>query len=127
MDAATNVNDSTGLAFIARDKHGRFLAAKNLIIPVSFNPRTAEAFALKEALSWLYDKQWARVIIETDCQEVFFAVTDRMGVDFTPFGADIKDIQQLQRQFQHYCRWSCVSCLANMAAHELVRATRTSY
>lgn len=96
VDAATDVHGtSTGLSLVVRDEFGVLLAARNFCIPGNFTPRIAEAIAVKEALSWLHDKEWSRIIIESDCLQLINALNDD-GPDFTSFDIVIAEIKHME-------------------------------
>ncbi|XP_017216875.1 uncharacterized protein LOC108194444 [Daucus carota subsp. sativus] len=58
----------TGIGSVMRDEQGRFIRAKNQRIAVAYQPREAEAIALKETLSWVKDLGYRKCIFETDAK-----------------------------------------------------------
>lgn len=125
IDAATNVDDAfTGVAFVARDEHGRFVAARNSRIVGLFSPRVAEAIAFKEALSWIQAEGWTHVCCEGDSLDVVHAIESAFLLDLTSFGAVINDIKTLVRSWRGNCGVAAVPRTANSAAHCLAQATR---
>lgn len=77
VDAAVFSSQAmVSLGCVVRNSEGIFLAAKCDRFLGSFGAREAEAFGVREALSWLKKLQFPRVIIEIDCLQVFKALTE---------------------------------------------------
>ncbi|KAH9679251.1 rnase h domain-containing protein [Citrus sinensis] len=77
VDAAVFSSQAmVGLGCVVRNSEGIFLTAKCDRFLGSFGAREAEAFGVREALSWLKKLQFPRVIIEIDCLQVFKALTE---------------------------------------------------
>ncbi|XP_017240177.2 uncharacterized protein LOC108212974 [Daucus carota subsp. sativus] len=67
VDAAVFMLGGIGVAAVVRDDQGGFVAAHVLKLPGKWNPREAEALALKEALAWVIKKGYQKCEFETDC------------------------------------------------------------
>ncbi|XP_019189430.1 PREDICTED: uncharacterized protein LOC109183825 [Ipomoea nil] len=80
--------------------------------------REAEAMGTREALSWIKEKGWKRVILETDALIVTQAVAG--GNNISPFGSIIEDIRELMRQLPMVC-FRFVPRRKNMVAHTLAK------
>ena len=61
---------------VIRDSGGAFIAAKCQRFPGLFRPREAEALVVREALSWIKNLQLSKIIVEIDCLNVYFALTN---------------------------------------------------
>ncbi|XP_019158498.1 PREDICTED: uncharacterized protein LOC109155268 [Ipomoea nil] len=69
MDAAyQHATNATSVGAVLLEHDGRFVAAYNAPLPDCFSPLMAEAFACKEALSWLRARDERTVQIYMDCQ-----------------------------------------------------------
>lgn len=97
-----------------------FLGARCRKIEGVWNPREAEAIALKEALSWIMALQYDMCVFETDSKMLVHACTgDR---DESMFGTIVDDCVQLQKHInQVLIQFAFRS--ANRVAHELARVT----
>nr|GMC81691.1 uncharacterized protein LOC109176397 [Ipomoea batatas] len=73
---ASVIENSASFGAVIRTHSGLFLAAiSGPLRPVN-EARLAEALAIKEALSWLKSKQWQKICILTDCQQVCLSFSD---------------------------------------------------
>ncbi|KAM6552999.1 hypothetical protein CsatB_013761 [Cannabis sativa] len=70
-----------GDGIVARDEHGYMLEGVSRLCHGNIRPELAEAIGVREALSWIKDKQWPNVILETDCLVVYGDVP----TDMLPF------------------------------------------
>lgn len=61
-------------AFVVRNHNGQLLEAKSRCSRGRINPELAEAIGIREALSWVKQKQMNEVEIETDCLQVAQAI-----------------------------------------------------
>ncbi|KAH9753855.1 putative reverse transcriptase/RNA-dependent DNA polymerase [Citrus sinensis] len=98
---------------------GVFIAAKSSSLPGSFDPREAEALAVKEALSWLKTFPFTLVILEMDSLLVFNALHDQL-VYPNGFGSIIADCRVLAQSLGEVA-FSFVRRSANSAAHTVAR------
>lgn len=64
------------LGSVVRDAAGSVLGCISGYLKAVFEPKIAEAMAMKEALCWLKEKQFDHVIIESDCLEFINALND---------------------------------------------------
>lgn len=68
VDAAVFTDQgASGIGVIARDHAGDMLGARTRYFPEALNPSMVEAIAVKEALSWVKEKGWCSIVIESDC------------------------------------------------------------
>ncbi|XP_074322967.1 uncharacterized protein LOC141659927 [Apium graveolens] len=77
-------------------------------------PEHAEAIALKEALSWVKEKGWRRVVINSDCLAVIQAIRSNVILS-SPFGQVITECRMMLRDLN--IKLFFVKRSANMAAH----------
>ena len=85
---------------MVRDSQGLFLHAASRVVNGLFHIRELETMGLREALSWIKQLGFKRVIFETDSLQVVQALQNRYA-DFSEFGALIKDCLFLL-QGEHY-------------------------
>ncbi|KAH9802749.1 reverse transcriptase domain-containing protein [Citrus sinensis] len=120
VDAA--IDNSRGLisfGAVIRSAGGDFIAAKSDIFPGSFEPCVAEAFGVKEALSWLKEFAFHFVILEMDSLQVFNALNDKV-VYPNGFRSIIVDCRALAQSLGEVA-FSFVRRSANSAAHTIAR------
>ena len=84
-----------------------------------FHVRELVTLGLQEALSWIKQLSFKRVIFETDSLQVVQALQNRDD-DFSEFGALIKDCLSLL-QGEHYFSVAFTKRQNNVAAHILAR------
>ena len=65
---------SIGIGCVLRNSSGHFLLAITIPIQQQLGPKEAEVVGVREALSWVKQKNLTNVIVETDSQLVFNAV-----------------------------------------------------
>ncbi|KAH9752805.1 putative non-LTR reverse transcriptase [Citrus sinensis] len=124
VDAA--IDNSRGLisfGAVLRSAGGDFIAAKSDILPGSFEAREAEAFGVKEALSWLKEFAFHFVILEMDSLQVFNALNDKV-VYPNGFGSIIADCRALAQSLGEVA-FSFVRRSANSAAHTVAWVGRS--
>ncbi|KAK6923071.1 Ribonuclease H domain [Dillenia turbinata] len=63
-----NFGQRSGCGSIFRDHYGRFLVAGYNGTNGFFDPQMAEAFSIREVLSWLKDSRFQKVVVESDAQ-----------------------------------------------------------
>ena len=101
------------------DSQGLFLHAATRVVHGVFHVRELETMGLREALSWIKQLGFKRVIFETDSLQVVQALQNR-DADFSEFGALIKDcLFLLQRE--HYFSVVFTKRQNNVVAHILAR------
>ncbi|XP_074327739.1 uncharacterized protein LOC141665651 [Apium graveolens] len=103
---------------IVRGADGQFLLAHSVRREGMVPPREVEALSLKEALSWLKDKDFRRCIFETDSQVLAKSCNSVTGRSY--FATIVRDCMDL---FHHYDEVEvCFTRRsANSAAHALSR------
>ncbi|XP_019150180.1 PREDICTED: uncharacterized protein LOC109146988 [Ipomoea nil] len=81
-DAAVFVErDFASFGVVIMDKLGNVVAAKNGPVRCLNDVNLAEAIAIKEALSWAYDRRMTKVAVFSDCQTVCNAING-MALDY---------------------------------------------
>lgn len=121
VDAAINVAErKTGFGWVLRDDHGEFKNAKSGVWNGLFNPKEAEAMAIREALSWLKFHRRESVQIETDALQVVHGLDVENGSSsYDLILLDIKDmLKQLSNVSISFAKRS-----ANRVAHMLARGS----
>ena len=79
---------------VVHDSQGLFLHAASRVMNGLFQVRELETLGLREALSWIKQLGFDRVIFETDSLQVVQALQNRVA-DFSEFGVLIKDCLSL--------------------------------
>lgn len=120
VDAAifTEYNAS-GMGLIVRDDKGELIQAKTKCTFGMLSANMAEAMAIKEALSWIKDKDWRKVVVETDCLTAVQAIRSKAPL-LSPFGHVIQSCRNMLEDLNTVSLFF-VKRSANMAAHELAR------
>ncbi|XP_019159671.1 PREDICTED: uncharacterized protein LOC109156272 [Ipomoea nil] len=86
IDVAMDMNNCRmGFGWSAQDGEGRLLGVVMFVQKGLFLVKEAEAMGAREALSWIKEMGWNRVILETDSQVVTNAVSG--DVNLSPFGS----------------------------------------
>lgn len=67
-------SNSYAYSMIARDHTGELVEARALGKQGSIDPTMAEAISIKQTLSWIKQKLWREVILESDCLVVIHAI-----------------------------------------------------
>ena len=101
-----------------RDSQGLFLHVASRAVNGLFQVRELETLGLREALSWIKQLGFERVIFETDSLQVQ-ALQNRVA-DFSEFGVLIKDCLSLL-QGEPYFSVAFTKRQNNVAAHILAR------
>ena len=104
---------------VVRDSQGLFLHAASRVVHGLFHVRELETMGLREALSWIKQLGFKRVIFETDSLQVVQTLQNRHA-DFSEFGALIKDCLFLL-QGEHYFSVVFTKRQNNVVAHILAR------
>ncbi|KAM6600456.1 hypothetical protein CsatA_020065 [Cannabis sativa] len=106
---------SFGFGFIARDCHGEIIEAGSFNKNGTSSPELVELIGIKEALSWIKDKSWGRIVLESDCLLAVQAIHTNVALPST-FGMLVQDCQHLLSQMSHISL-CFVKRSANKAAH----------
>jgi len=90
-----------GFGAIIRDCRGTFISAK--ATPMTSLPpvRECEAYAVRDAILWAYERGLSNVIFETDVEVVADAIYD-MNHDISEFGDIIVDIRRFLSNHGNY-------------------------
>ncbi|XP_074352117.1 uncharacterized protein LOC141691281 [Apium graveolens] len=111
--------------FVLRDDQGDFIAGGGGRLLGALDPRTAEALAFREALSWIKNKGCQNVYMELDCLSVVEAIRCKAS-DEPYFGTVIEDfldlLKDLRSSFVYFVRRS-----ANSVAHAIDRASSSMF
>ncbi|KAL6130170.1 hypothetical protein ACLB2K_068551 [Fragaria x ananassa] len=121
VDAAfDNPNSLTGIGVIFRDADGIFLNGFQHSLPNAASLRHAELHALM--LEYALSYHLVSLIVETDCQELVYAITGH-SLDHFDLGFLISDLKQLLQQTD-----SAILCHvkseSNKVAHTLAREAK---
>ncbi|CAH9124076.1 unnamed protein product [Cuscuta epithymum] len=117
VDAAIDLKRGCcGLAMVGRETNGNFLAARRNAYAVTWEPKVAEAMAVREAIIWAQKQGWRRVEIETDAQLVSTGVIAEPGASY--FDLLVDDIRQMLALEANFSV-KHVSRSANRVAHAL--------
>ncbi|XP_019177735.1 PREDICTED: uncharacterized protein LOC109172940 [Ipomoea nil] len=107
-----------GYGWILRDAAGVVKGAATSTIQGIYSVREAEAIGAREALSWIKNKGWSQVVLETDAQVVTNAVV--ADQNFTPFGMIIAEVRALLEHLP-LVRFVFTKRNANVSAHLLAK------
>ncbi|KAL6204721.1 hypothetical protein ACLB2K_021988 [Fragaria x ananassa] len=98
VDAAfDNPNCLTGVGGVFRDANGTFLRGFRHSLPRAASIRHAKLHALIKGLEYALSDHLVLLIVETDCQELVYAVTGH-SLDHSDLGFFISDLKQLLQQ-----------------------------
>lgn len=110
-----------GLGLVARDSNGGLIQAKSVLHQSSVVPELAEVMAVKEALSWVKQMRWEKVVLESHSLVTVQAIRSRVSMR-SPFSLIVEEcrrkIEKLNNFYLYFIRRS-----ANMVANHLVRAS----
>ncbi|KAM6555534.1 hypothetical protein CsatB_002553 [Cannabis sativa] len=121
VDAAMfNGGNSYGIGLVARDRHSPLVEARMECFLDRVNPEVAEAIGVREALSWIKNRNWPRVVVETDCLTVVQALRSSVHM-ISLFGQIINECKQLMLELGHVSVFF-VERPANVVAHSFARA-----
>ncbi|KAM6561917.1 hypothetical protein CsatB_021915 [Cannabis sativa] len=109
-----------GYGIVARNEHGFMIEGLSRLCHGIVRPELAEAIGVREALSWIKDKRWQQVVLETDCLVVVQAIRNPTHM-ISLFGDVIKECQNLLVNLRGVTI-SFVKRSANLVAHTIARA-----
>ncbi|XP_019192730.1 PREDICTED: uncharacterized protein LOC109187027 [Ipomoea nil] len=107
-----------GYGWILRDAAGVVKGAATSTVQGIYSVREAEAIGAREALSWIKNKGWSQVVLETDAQVVTNAMVAYQN--FTPFGMIIAEVRGLLKHLP-LVRFVFTKRNANVSAHLLAK------
>ncbi|XP_060972201.1 uncharacterized protein LOC133038159 [Cannabis sativa] len=108
---------------VARSHLGILLEAKAKCVRGVVSPEVAEAIGIHEALSWIKDKQWSRVVIESDCLVAIQSIRSSSTMS-SYFGRIINKCKSLLDDLKDcFVSLRFVKRSANNGAHYLARST----
>lgn len=120
VDAATFCEyNAYGLGMVARNDKGELIQAKSKCRFGIVSVHMAEALAIKEALSWIQDRGWSKVVVESDCLTAIQAIRSKVSMR-SPYGHVIHSCRNMLEGLNTVSLFFVKRC-ANMAAHELAR------
>ncbi|KAL8118569.1 hypothetical protein AgCh_016186 [Apium graveolens] len=120
VDAAVFYDrDAVGSGLIARDDKGVLILAKTVVWLSPVAPVLAEAMAVKEALSWIDEIQWSKVVLASDCLVVEQVIRSKTPMR-SQLGSVIEDFRKYLRRLNKVSLYH-VKRSANMVAHQLAR------
>ncbi|XP_062101909.1 uncharacterized protein LOC133809260 [Humulus lupulus] len=112
---------SFSYACIARNEAGNPIEAITSCKQGSMSPELAEVMGIREALSWIKQKKWSNVTIETDCLLVIQAL--RSNATMASYFGDIVFECKRLSQVSSNISIVFVKRSANKVAHALARAS----
>ncbi|XP_030487638.2 uncharacterized protein LOC115704575 [Cannabis sativa] len=119
--AIFEASNAFGFGFIARSCDGKLIEGVSTYKIGRVAPEIAEVTGIKEALSWIKDKGWQKVSLETDCLVAVQALHSSASLP-SAFGLLILDCQQLLAKL-HNVKIYFVKRSANRATHFLARSS----
>ncbi|XP_074363934.1 uncharacterized protein LOC141704624 [Apium graveolens] len=108
-----------GVGIVARDSAGELVQAKSRLYQGNVAPELAEIIAIKEALSWVKERAWNMVVIESDCLVAVQAIRSAVTM-ISPFGRNVEVCRSLLREVKTISL-SFIKRSANEAAHYVAR------
>ncbi|XP_074346913.1 uncharacterized protein LOC141685724 [Apium graveolens] len=112
-------HNAYGVGFVVRNDRGELVQARTKCSTGLDSPYMAEAIAIKEALSWIQDRGWSKIVVESDCLTAVQAVRSKVPMR-SPFGDVIQSCRNMLASFNTVSLFF-IKRSANMAAHELAR------
>ncbi|XP_043812710.1 uncharacterized protein LOC110614869 [Manihot esculenta] len=101
IDASLNSQRSSlGFGCVVRDANGRFIAAKAGCFCSQMEVKCAEAVAFREALSWIKECGWDRVLFESDAQVLIVSINNTSLDDLSPFDLLVQDCKLLLSSYE---------------------------
>ena len=94
VDAATFAEfQDSGIGMIARDDRGRLILARTILLGGLFSAEMVESIAIREALSWIKQRNWLQVMIESDSLVVIQAIRSKVPM-VSPYGRVIEECRR---------------------------------
>lgn len=109
-----------GVGLVARDSSGQLVEAVMKCFPGNTTAEFDEAMAIKEALSWIKQKRWHKVELESDCLAVVQAIRSKIPMR-SSFGQVIESCSEMNTL--NKVSLSFIKRSANMVAHHFARAS----
>ncbi|PNX88309.1 60S ribosomal protein l23 [Trifolium pratense] len=123
VDAALSIEQQQfGIGMCIRNDRGMFVRARTKWSHGCPPPVEAEAWVLKEVITWMGELEISRVVIELDCLLVVNAITGCSNNQFE-FGHIINDCRRLLENYPNF-KISFVKRQANFVAHSFARASK---
>lgn len=120
VDAVVSINSGhSSFGCILRDEQGSFIAGYGGNLMGIVDPRTAEAMAFREVLSWLKRLHISQVFIELDSLGVVQAFHSNLSDD-SYFGSIVKDCSDIAKDLRSYLVYF-IRRSANSTAHYVAR------
>ncbi|XP_031108689.1 uncharacterized protein LOC116013179 [Ipomoea triloba] len=107
-----------GLGWVIRDELGTVVGVLMSRINGLYTVKEVEGMGAREALSWIKQKGWSRVILEMDAKVVTQAVYN--GEILTPFGTIVQEILDLLNALP-YVKFTFVKRSSNEFAHVIAK------
>uniref|UniRef100_A0A803PDL7 Reverse transcriptase domain-containing protein n=1 Tax=Cannabis sativa TaxID=3483 RepID=A0A803PDL7_CANSA len=122
VDGAIFSNEECfGFGMVARTASGSVIEALQIRKIGNWSPLLVEVMGLKEALSWIKQKDWHSVIVESDCLTLINDVKSTKTL-VSPYGFVLQDCRGLLTSLVDVdCKF--VKRSANSLAHALARAS----
>ncbi|XP_074322699.1 uncharacterized protein LOC141659673 [Apium graveolens] len=108
-------------AMVARDHEGTMLEAASSCRPGSLHPELAEIIGIREALSWIKNKNWSSTVVESDCLGAIQAIRCS-SINLSYLGRVVDECRKLLDDLEsRNVSLKFVKRSANMVAHYLAR------
>ena len=121
VDAAILIQQGViSLGYVIRDEYGSYVATKNQTIFGLLGLALVEEMCCKEALNWVKNLGFTKVIIELDNQQLI-QVLHNFDRDYSYFNALIDDCKILSNDLCE-CFFMFVNRLTNRIIHVLAKA-----
>lgn len=114
-------SNSYGHAYIIRDHEGQLIEARTKCFPGRIHADLAEAFGIKEALSWIMVKGYSNVTVESDCLQMVQAIRSSISC-YSYLGRVIQECRDILANLSSKnVLFRFVKRSANRVAHYLAR------
>ncbi|CAH9116647.1 unnamed protein product [Cuscuta epithymum] len=122
VDAALFDNGRrSGCGVCARDCRGRYIMARTEWWNTTFSPEEAEAWALRQAMTWMITKRYIRVIFESDCKRLVDDIRADRDIHLE-YGSLVDDCRLLLKSNNEF-QVVFTRRQANNSAHALARVS----
>ncbi|KAM6582205.1 hypothetical protein CsatB_009207 [Cannabis sativa] len=122
VDAVTFADrNKFGYGWVLRDSGGHILQSRSGSWNGCVNPALAEAFGVKEVLSWIKESKLSHVTVESDSLITVQAFRSSMNTN-SPFSCCIAECKRIISNLNHVCL-CFVKRSANRVAHGLARVS----
>ena len=125
IDASLSLQrGSVGFGCVIRKDDGSFVAARAGSFYSQMDAKCAEAIAFREALSWIKECGWDRVLFEFDAQVLVMSVNCVLLDDLSSFGFLVQDCKLFLSSYEE-AKCVFVHKSANNVAHVLATSAHS--